>query len=89
MFILIAGVNVRNDYFVNRIAGIAGYAGRSVEFIDETTRKIDLLNDQERKKADVNDADIFLIKSSAHYGRFFRFQYSHHNAPMMALFYCL
>ncbi|MES1755962.1 hypothetical protein ABUT93_23440 [Escherichia coli] len=61
MFILIAGVNVRNDYFVNRIAGIAGYAGRSVEFIDETTRKIDLLNDQERKKADVNDADIFLM----------------------------
>lgn len=61
MFILIAGVNVRNDYFVNRIAGIAGIAGRSVEFIDETTRKIDLLNDQERKKADVNDADIFLM----------------------------
>ncbi|EHK1638820.1 TPA: hypothetical protein ACUNCR_003945 [Escherichia coli] len=61
MFILIAGVNVRNDYFVNRIAGIAGYAGRSVEFINETTRKIDLLNDQERKKADVNDADIFLM----------------------------
>lgn len=49
MFILIAGVNVRNDYFVNRIAGIAGYAGRSVEFIDETTRKIDLLNDQSGK----------------------------------------
>ncbi|HHL4972839.1 TPA: hypothetical protein ACQ8BC_003193 [Escherichia coli] len=61
MFILIAGVNVRNEYFVNRIAGIAGYAGRSVEFIDETTRKIDLLSDQERKKADVNDADIFLM----------------------------
>ncbi|HAW4031362.1 hypothetical protein H4F31_15755 [Escherichia coli] len=61
MFVLIAGVNVRNDYFVNRIAGIAGYAGRSVEFINETTRKIDLLNDQERKKADVNDADIFLM----------------------------
>ena len=57
MFVLIAGVNVRNDYFVNRIAGIAGYAGRSVEFINETTRKIDLLNDQERKKADVNDGD--------------------------------
>lgn len=51
MFILIAGVNVRNEYFVNRIAGIAGYAGRSVEFIDETTRKIDLLSDQERKKS--------------------------------------
>ncbi|EEZ7678209.1 hypothetical protein LVO26_003937 [Escherichia coli] len=61
MFVLIAGVNVSNDYFVNRIAGIAGYAGRSVEFINETTRKIDLLNDQERKKADVNDADIFLM----------------------------
>ncbi|HEE3716224.1 TPA: hypothetical protein R7C81_005396 [Klebsiella pneumoniae] len=30
-------------------------------FIDETTRKIDLLSDQERKKADVNDADIFLM----------------------------
>ena len=58
MFVLIAGVNVRNDYFVNRIAGIAG---RAVEFINETTRKIDLLNDQERKKADVNDADIFLM----------------------------
>ncbi|HCW2764014.1 TPA: hypothetical protein OXB02_002379 [Escherichia coli] len=58
MFILIAGVNVRNEYFVNRIAGIAG---RAVEFINETTRKIDLLNDQERKKADVNDADIFLM----------------------------
>ncbi|NUE21902.1 hypothetical protein HUC02_01345 [Escherichia coli] len=61
MFILIAGVNVRNEYFVNRIAGIAGIAGRSVEFINETTRKINLLNDQERKKADVNDADIFLM----------------------------
>ena len=61
MFVLIAGVNVRNDYFVNRIAGIAGIAGRAVEFINETTRKIDLLNDQERKKADVNDADIFLM----------------------------
>ncbi|EKD7757193.1 hypothetical protein OSG00_002028 [Shigella sonnei] len=61
MFILIAGVNVRNEYFVNRIAGIAGIAGRAVEFINETTRKIDLLNDQERKKADVNDADIFLM----------------------------
>ncbi|HAU8801035.1 TPA: hypothetical protein JEW39_002396 [Escherichia coli] len=58
MFILIAGVNVRNEYFVNRIAGIAG---RAVEFINETTRKIDLLSDQERKKADVNDADIFLM----------------------------
>ena len=60
MFILIAGVNVHNEYYVNRIAGIAGYAG-SVELIDETTRKIDLLSDQERKKADVNDADIFLM----------------------------
>ena len=61
MFMIIAGVNVRNEYFVNRIAGIAGYAGRAVEFINETTRRIDLLNDQERKKADVNDADIFLM----------------------------
>ncbi|MGF2975745.1 hypothetical protein ACQVGI_13160 [Escherichia coli] len=64
MFVLIAGVNVHNEYYVNRIAGIAGiagYAGRSVELIDETTRKIDLLSDQERKKADVNDADIFLM----------------------------
>ncbi|WP_208057296.1 hypothetical protein, partial [Klebsiella pneumoniae] len=51
----------RNEYYVNRIAGIAGIAGRAVEFIDETTRKIDLLSDQERKKADVNDADIFLM----------------------------
>ena len=58
MFVLIAGVNVHNEYYVNRIAGIAGIA---VEFINETTRKIDLLNDQERKKADVNDADIFLM----------------------------
>ncbi|EMA8727275.1 hypothetical protein U5Z95_004440 [Escherichia coli] len=57
MFVLIAGVNVHNEYYVNRIAG---YAGRAVELIDETTRKIDLLSDQERKKADVNDADIFL-----------------------------
>lgn len=61
MFVLIAGVNVRNEYYVNRIAGIAGIAGRAVEFINETTRKIDLLNDQERKKAEVNDADIFLM----------------------------
>ena len=61
MFVLIAGVNVHNEYYVNRIAGIAGYAGRAVEFIDETTRKSDLLSDQERKKADVNDADIFLM----------------------------
>ncbi|HBJ0984784.1 TPA: hypothetical protein LAP77_001597 [Escherichia coli] len=60
MFVLIAGVNVHNEYCVNDIAGIAGYAG-SVELIDETTRKIDLLIDQERKKADVNDADIFLM----------------------------
>ncbi|MBC0092174.1 hypothetical protein FSJ10_018405 [Escherichia coli] len=60
MFVLIAGVNVHNEYCVNGIAGIAGYAG-SVELIDETTRKIDLLSDQERKKADVNDADIFLM----------------------------
>lgn len=58
MFVLIAGVNVHNEYYVNRIAGIAG---RAVELIDETTRKIDLLSDQERKKADVNDADIFLM----------------------------
>ncbi|ELG5936834.1 hypothetical protein RN670_003211 [Escherichia coli] len=57
MFVLIAGVNVHNEYCVNDIAGIAG----SVELIDETTRKIDLLSDQERKKADVNDADIFLM----------------------------
>ncbi|ENK3691090.1 hypothetical protein MLT33_19515 [Escherichia coli] len=61
MFILIAGVNVRNEYFVNRIAGIAGYAGRAVEFIDETTRKIDLLNDIERSDIGINDADIFLM----------------------------
>lgn len=27
MFVLIAGVNVHNEYYVNRIAGIAGYAG--------------------------------------------------------------
>ncbi|EOR3393443.1 hypothetical protein EBI78_RS19660 [Escherichia coli] len=47
MFVLIAGVNVHNEYYVNRIAGIAG---RAVELIDETTRKIDLLSDQERKK---------------------------------------
>lgn len=60
MFILIAGVNVHNEYYVNRIAGIAGYAGRVVELIDETTRKIDLLSDQS-EKADVNDADIFLM----------------------------
>ncbi|EGZ5464260.1 hypothetical protein B5U58_002210 [Escherichia coli] len=60
MFVLIAGVNVHNEYCVNDIAGIAGYAG-SFELIDETTRKIDLLSDQERKKADVNDADIFLM----------------------------
>ncbi|HGD7944694.1 TPA: hypothetical protein ACI689_003947 [Escherichia coli] len=58
MFVLIAGVNVHNEYYVS---GIAGYAGRAVELIDETTRKIDLLSDQERKKADVNDADIFLM----------------------------
>lgn len=58
MVIFISGVNIRNEYYVNRIAGIAGIA---VEFIDETTRKIDLLSDQERKKADVNDADIFLM----------------------------
>ncbi|WP_446498331.1 hypothetical protein [Escherichia coli] len=65
MFVLIAGVNVHNEYYVNRIAGIAGYAGRAVELIDETTRKIDLLSDQGRKKkADVNDADIFFnVKS--------------------------
>lgn len=50
MFVLIAGVNVHNEYCVNDIAGIAGYAG-SVELIDETTRKIDLLSDQERKKS--------------------------------------
>lgn len=49
MFMIIAGVNVRNEYFVNRIAGIAGYAGRAVELIDETTRKIDLLSDQSEK----------------------------------------
>lgn len=60
MFVLIAGVNVHNEYYVNRIAGIAGYAGRAVELIDETTRKIDLLSDQS-EKADVNDADIFLM----------------------------
>ena len=35
MFVLIAGVNVHNEYYVNRIAGIAGYAGRAVEFINE------------------------------------------------------
>lgn len=61
MVIFISGVNIRNEYYVNRIAGIAGIAGRAVEFIDETTRKIDLFSDQERKKADVNDADIFLM----------------------------
>ena len=61
MVIFISGVNIRNEYYVNRIAGIAGIAGRAVEFIDETTRKIALLSDQERKKADVNDADIFLM----------------------------
>lgn len=60
MFVLIAGVNVHNEYYVNRIAGIAGYAGRVVELIDETTRKIDLLSDQS-EKADVNDADLFLM----------------------------
>lgn len=49
MFVLIAGVNVHNEYYVNRIAGIAGIAGRAVEFINETTRKIDLLNDQSEK----------------------------------------
>ncbi|HAJ0005439.1 TPA: hypothetical protein HL349_24280 [Escherichia coli] len=58
MFVLIAGVNVRNEYYVNRIAG---YAGRAVEFIDETTRKIDLLNDIERSDIGINDADIFLM----------------------------
>ena len=47
MVIFISGVNIRNEYYVNRIAGIAGIAGRAVEFIDETTRKIDLLSDQE------------------------------------------
>lgn len=41
--------------------GFAGYAGRSVEFIDETTRKIDLLNDIERSDIGINDADIFLM----------------------------
>ncbi|EMS0759492.1 hypothetical protein [Klebsiella pneumoniae] len=58
MVIFISGVNINNEYYINRIAGIAG---RAVELIDETTRKIDLLSDQERKKADVNDADIFLM----------------------------
>ena len=61
MFVLIACVNVHNEYYVNRIAGIAGYAGRAVEFIDETTRKIDLLNDIERSDIGINDADIFLM----------------------------
>lgn len=61
MFVLIAGVNVHNEYYVNRIAGIAGYAGRAVELIDETTRKIDLLNDIERSDIGINDADIFLM----------------------------
>lgn len=60
MFVLIAGVNVHNEYCVNDIAGIAGYAG-SVELIDETTRKIDLLNDIERSDIGINDADIFLM----------------------------
>lgn len=61
MVIFISGVNINNEYYINRIAGIAGIAGRAVELIDETTRKIDLLSDQKRKKADVNDADIFLM----------------------------
>ncbi|MFY4215686.1 hypothetical protein ACOQIM_17580 [Klebsiella pneumoniae] len=61
MVIFISCVNINNEYYINRIAGIAGIAGRAVELIDETTRKIDLLSDQERKKADVNDADIFLM----------------------------
>jgi hypothetical protein len=46
MVIFISGVNIRNEYRVNidrwdRL--------RAVEFIDETTRKIYLLSDQERK----------------------------------------
>lgn len=60
MFVLIADVNVHNEYCVNDIAGIAGYAG-SVELIDETTCKIDLLNDIERSDIGINDADIFLM----------------------------
>ncbi|EPM9307205.1 hypothetical protein ACTSMF_003520 [Salmonella enterica subsp. enterica serovar Newport] len=57
MFIIIAGVNVLNSDSIRDIAGIAGYAG-SVEVLDEITRKIDLLSDDERKRAGVNDADI-------------------------------
>ncbi|EDW0204453.1 TPA: hypothetical protein G7138_003468 [Salmonella enterica subsp. enterica serovar Typhi] len=60
MFTIIAGVNVHNEYWVNDIAGIAGYAG-SVELIDETTRKIDLLNDIERSDIGINNADILLM----------------------------
>lgn len=57
MFIIIAGVNVLNSDSIRDIAGIAGYA-RSVEVLDEITRKIDLLSDDERKRAGVNDAEI-------------------------------
>ncbi|ECD3753555.1 hypothetical protein E0S44_15320 [Salmonella enterica subsp. enterica serovar Orion] len=60
MFTIIAGVNVHNEYCVNDIAGIAGYTG-SVELIDETTRKIDLLNDIERSDLGINNADILLM----------------------------
>ncbi len=41
MVIFISGVNIRNEYYVNRNAGIAGIAGRAVEFREALLNKSD------------------------------------------------
>lgn len=50
--LIIGNVNHTNDHMVKHIAGGAGYAG-SVWLIDECTRKIELMVDNEDERAEV------------------------------------
>ncbi|WP_411512029.1 hypothetical protein QM042_02115 [Escherichia coli] len=61
MFVLNVDENVHNEYYVNRIAGIAGTTGCAVEFINEVAGDIRRVNDQERKKVNTDDDNIFLM----------------------------
>lgn len=62
MKIQIGNVNINNHSLLKDAAAVSGYAA-SIELVNETTRVIDLGDDDFREEAGVTDAEVDLMIS--------------------------